>query len=93
MVEWCAVDDLLLVDVSHEMFLDAIHHVFLLLICHGLEEKMRSQPLSHHLEEGGEGGEGEGGVGREEGEGGRRKGRRKRDKARSKPISDVALTV
>ena len=77
-----------MVNVSHEMFLDAIHHVFLLLICHGLEEEMRPQPFSHHLEEGGEGGEG-----RDESEVERRKGRMKRDKARSKQISDVALTV
>ena len=58
------------------MFLDAIHHVFLLLICHGLEEGMRLQTLTHRLEEEGvKGGEeGEEGEGVEGGEGGEKGG-------------------
>ena len=63
-----------MVDVCHEVFLDAIHHVFLLLICHGLEEGMRLQTLTHQLEEEGvkggeEGEEGEGVEGGEKGGG------------------------
>jgi len=43
------INDLLLVDVCHEMFLNAIHHVFLLLLCHCLEEWVCLQSLTHQL--------------------------------------------